>query len=448
MRGVELLAVGEMLARCERVLAASPADATELVWLEIGRAEASAGGGGEVEPPVRERTVIVRVEERGRVGFHRTDAESTSEIENALRFALAQARGNPPGGALLAGAENGDYAGGGAAEAPADSFDSELAKLDPAAAGRLLEQRLEADERARLSWAEAHVVVATSRGLRRRAEVTAATLSVRAGRGPGAGRAAASARTLAALGAEAVRGRARERRAVEGGEGAAPLPGEPISTVLAPEAVIPLLELLNRHALSARAFRDGVSPFAGALGERRLDPAITLRDDGTDPAGLPFPFDLAGAAKRPVELVAAGVVAARDLAPTPRALDGDEPVASNLFLQPGTLDDAALLAAAGDGLWIGDLERVECFDPAALRFRAVARGVRRLGGGALGPAVGDLVWEDSLLRLFGEVAGTGSEPVVLAGADGVFGGTSAPAVAFPAVTGLRPAPAAEPPSQG
>ena len=56
-------------------------------------------------------------------------------------------------------------------------------------------------------------------------------------------------------------------------------------------------------------FRDGSSALAAARGQSLFDPALTLRDDGTDPAGLPFPFDLAGVAKRPLDLVAAGVVA-------------------------------------------------------------------------------------------------------------------------------------------
>ena len=498
MHGVALLTLDDVLERCERVLSASPADATTLVWLEIGRAEAEAGRrrGGDAPPPARERSVLVRVEERGRVGFHRTGAESVGELENALRCALGQAKSDPPaadsitpshpqplslpqGGreaplpargdgftgsessgssAPVASVGRGDGCGDAsaapaeqaAATVPPGSFDPELARLSPGDAAKILQRGLDKDERAALSWAQAHVVVADSVGLRRAAAVTAATLTVRAGHGPGAGRAAASARSLAALGAERVRDRARARRAGEAAAGEWRTDGGPTAVVLAPEAVVRLVELLNRHALSARTFRDGGSALAAALGRRLFDPALTLRDDGTDPAGLPFSFDLAGVAKRLLDLVAAGVVAtpavdaelaaARGLAPTPHSLAGDDSRAENLFLVPSQLDDGALAAAAaGDGLWIGWLDRVECFDPPTLRFRARARGVRRLVDGVPGPAVGDLVWEDSLLRLFAAVAGIGSHPVVLATDGGILGAVSAPAVAFPAAVGLRPA---------
>jgi hypothetical protein len=121
---------------------------------------------------------------------------------------------------------------------------------------------------------------------------------------------------------------------------------------------------------------------------------------------------------------------------------GDDSRPSHLFLAPGALTDADLAAVAtptGAGLWIGWLDRVACHDPKGLRFRARARAVRRIESGALGPALGDLVWEDSLPRLLARVGGLGAESVRLAAGDGVLGGISAPAVAFPAVEGLRPA---------
>ena len=460
VHGLELLSLDEIRERCERVLSASPADATTLVWMEIGRAAAATGRRrrDDLAPPARERSVLVRVEERGRVGFHRTGAETVGELENALRCALGQARVDSSGAAAEPTATAGPIdpahppASGAPAGAPAPtpgSFDPELARLSPGDAAKVLQRSLAEDERADLAWAQAHVVVADSHGLRRAAAVTAATLTVRAGPGrapvappPRPARWPPSAPSGSATG-PGPGGPARQPPALAAD--AAPTP-----IVVAPEAVVRLVDLLNRHALfAARSLRDGSSALAPAHGERLFDPALTLRDDGTDPDGLPFPFDLAGAAKRPFDLVTAGVVATpavddelaadRGPVPTPHPLVGDEARAENLFLLPSQADDGALAsAAAGDGLWIGWLDRVECFDPPTLRFRARARGVRRLIDGVPGPAVGDLVWEDSLLRLFSEVAGVGSHPVVLATDGGILGAVSAPAVAFPAAVGLRP----------
>ncbi len=497
MDGVELIGVDEMVGRLERTLGTSPADATELVWVETGRAAATTGRRRGGEAPVRERTLLVRVVERGRVGVHVGEACEVRDLEGAVRQALGQARSGPPPAALprLATAAEGGAARSG--------FDDELARLAPGDVGFLLQRLVERGETARLAWSVGRVAVVHSGGLRRSAEVTAATLTVRSGRGAGAGRAAGSARTLAALDAEAIAERARQRRAEGGpaddegdegeetgvgqipragsaggtagrrkepgtptagesrgetggpegsgaGNGTAPearSPGPPV--VLAAEGVARLLELLAVHALSTRSFRAGTSCLVGRLGERLFDPALRLVDDAGDPDGLPFPFDLFGFAAAPVELIAGGaartpavdpeLAAALNRPPTPHAVAPDDARPTHLFLTPGSADEGGLLAAAssaatgGEGaLWIGWLDDVVCDDPGVLRFRARARNVRRISDGVLGPIVGDLVWEDSLLRLLARVTALGAEPVCLAGGAGVFGAVSAPAIAFPA----------------
>jgi predicted Zn-dependent protease len=206
--------------------------------------------------------------------------------------------------------------------------------------------------------------------------------------------------------------------------------------------VAPLVGLLNHHALSARSFHDRRSGLLGAVGAPVFDAALTLEDRPDGPAGLPFPFDFFGAAKERVALIERGVLRtpAADSALAPElglpavhlAVGPDDARAGNLFLAPGDLDAPALLAAAGDGVWIGRLDRLHCFDPATLGFRALARGRRAIAGGALGPALPDRPWEASLLRLFARVAGVGRDPVALAAGDGVFEAVVAPGLALPA----------------
>jgi hypothetical protein len=90
-------------------------------------------------------------------------------------------------------------------------------------------------------------------------------------------------------------------------------------------------------------------------------------------------------------------------------------------------------------LWINRLDPVELFDPRALRFRAVARGVRRIAGGALAPALPDLVWEDGLTALLGRVlaVGSGAIAVPACGGDPLLGACIVPALALDGVGGLR-----------
>jgi PmbA protein len=443
----DLLPLDEMVARLERAAAASPADRTELTWIESRRAGSSSRPctqrperGERAEDERAERSLLVRVRERGRVGLHRTGAADEHGLHDAVRQALAQARTAEPSPVP--------------AEFPSPReepvprlHDEQLAGLEPAAARELVQQlagRFPAAGLVRLAWTEGQVAVVSGAGgkvgLRRAARATAAALAVQTGGGSGAGRAAAAARSLAGLAPDEVVERALQRAAGDGAAAEPPAGQAPL--LLAPEAVAPLLGLLNRLALSSLSFRQETSFLVGRLGSALFSPAFTLRDDGTDPRGLPFPFDLLGRPRRQIELIAAGVpvtpavddALALELGvpPTPHAVSHDEALASHLALPPEEGQTAEALASQlGDGaLWASALDGLECYEPAGLRVRAVLRGVRRLAGGAPGPAVPDLVWEDALPGLFARLLGTAGSPVVTPGDDLLFGGTSAPLAAF------------------
>src|SRR6185436_7481201 len=84
--------VEEMLARLDRALASSPADETELVWIEARRGQESNGKRRRDSFEIPERNLLIRVRESGRIGLHRTHAAGLSDLENATRDALGQAR--------------------------------------------------------------------------------------------------------------------------------------------------------------------------------------------------------------------------------------------------------------------------------------------------------------------------------------------------------------------
>ncbi len=438
----ELLSLEEMSERLERALATSAADETELVWLETRRGEAAARGQRIHARSLPERTILVRVLDRGRVGSFRTCGGEPGELESAVRMAVAQSRLREP----LAGlphlpADETPLA------APAPLADPELAALEPAGARDLVTELRERRETIDLVWTEARVAVFSSRKVRRSATVTAVELAVRRGRRPGGGRAATAARSLAGLAGRETAERARARH----GTGAAEEPpATPVPVVLAPEAAIRLVELLNGVSFSAMAYYDGTSFLREHLGVQVFDRAINLRDDGTDPAGLPFPFDLEGTAKRRVDLILKGAprtptldqrqAAVLGLPPTAHAIGGNNARAEHLFLEAGELGSEELLAAADGGLWIGDLEPLEPIEPRRVTFRARAVGVRRIEGGRLAAPVVDLAWEDSLLRALASVAGMGRETTRRLGPDRFTGGISAPAIALAEVPALSPWP--------
>ncbi len=433
----------ELIAeRLERTLATSAADETELVWLESRRGEAAARGQRIHTRSLPERTILVRVLDRGRVGSFRTCGGELGELESAVRMAVAQSRVREP----LAGLPH-LPADETAVTAPGPLSDPELAALEPSRARNLVAELRERRETIDLVWTEARVAVFNSRGVRRSAAVTAAELAVRCGRRPGGGRAASAARRLAGLAGPETAQRARARH----GTGAAEEPPPaPVPVVLAPEAAIRLVELLNGVSFSAKAYYDGTSFLREHLGVQVFDRAVNLRDDGTDPAGLPFPFDLEGTAKRRVDLILKGApktptldqrqAAVLGLPATAHAIGGNNARAEHLFLEPGELGLDDVLSAADGGLWIGDLEPLEPIEPHRVTFRARAVGVRRIEGGRLAAPVVDLAWEDSLLRALASVAGMGRETTRRLGPDRFTGGVSAPAVALAEVPALTPWP--------
>jgi PmbA protein len=436
----DFLTLDAISDRLETVLRNSPADETEIVWLEKRRGT-SRKRDRQIDTRVHhERTIMVRVIDRRRVGSHRTGFGEIGELENSIRSAIAQSRSRKPLPGLL--------------HLPADEmplaelvdlWDPEIAKLDPKRAESLLQPWAEQRGTLDLQWTVARIAVFNTRGIRRQTAVTASGLEARIARRPGGGRAASAGRSLDNLNIGAVIERARQRHA-SGPEG--DLEATSHAVVLSPEATATLLDILNRVAFSAVSYYQGSSFLREHLDVQVFDRAINLRDDATAANGMPFPFDLEGAAKRPVDLILKGTpktpaldqrqAAQLGLSATAHAIGGNDARALNLFLLPGELSESALLQAAEGGVWIGWLDQVECFEPSRVQIRANARGVRRIRDGKLGKGLPDLVWEDSLLRAFSNLLAIGSEPGLRISHDGVLGGISTPALAIADASNLRP----------
>ncbi|MYB19504.1 MAG: hypothetical protein F4Y16_11040 [Holophagales bacterium] len=418
----------------------SPADETEILWLESRR-----GRTGYRVPDLdsyrrRSRQVTFRVREGRRPGLHRTGGARSGEFDSAVRHALAAARAAPP--ESLPPLPEGNEA----QSSPAAVCDPDVERLHAKAARRLLQEALEDDEAAIIEWTVGQVAIANSRELARAVRASAVMVEVRSGTAPGAGFARHAARSLDDLQLVRLVETARERRA-PAGPASTPPSGAPV--LLAPEATIELVELLNLHAFSSRSIVEGESFLLQHTDVQVFDRRLDLADDACRESGLPFPFDLEGISKVPVELVSAGVprtpaldtaTAARvGLSPTCHCAGGEEAYPLNMFLRPGEHSEEDLFRIADGGVWVSRLDEVECFDPARMRVRARARGVRRLREGRLAEPVIDLVWEDSLLRVFSNLLGIGATCFCRPSRDGFLGGTSAPALAVADVDGLTAA---------
>ena len=462
-----------------RALAESPADRTEISWTEaIHRQERSGGAEARKEPArkdpprrissraepgmTRELNLIIRVTERGRIGVHRAAAFDRAELAAAIRRALADARLAPPPPTLLDTPLRAAAIPAPAAEIPSGLlWDAEIADLTAEEAKALLSQGLGTDEAARFSWTEGRIGFAVTGALPQVAALTGAALTLRIGHGPATGGAEGVARRLASLAPGRLLDLARERRA---DPALRQPPDRPAPLVLAPQAAAQLAAAFARAALDSRAIEEAVGhgtlaawPLFGHLGEQIAASRLTLADDATDPQGLAVPFDARGASSRRIELIAAGIfrgaavdpdLAAKlglpgEMADLPLALDFDQAAPHHLSLSASDPDAALapgdLLAAADGGLWIAALSLLEIYDPGALRFRAVAHGVRRIEGGRIGPAVPNLIWEASLFEVFARISGLGAERIAVAQGAPWLGATLAPAMGLEPLFTLRAA---------
>jgi len=440
----ELLTLDAISEHLAKALVHSPADETELVWIEARQGRAASRGSRVEAGTARHRTLMVRVLDRGRVGSHRTGFTRDGEIADAIRQAMAQSRIHAP----LAGlphltADETAVVDAGVTACP------KIAQLGRDGARRLLEQWRRKREAITFDWTFARVAVYNSRGIRRSTEVTSAALQVRQSRRPGGGRAATAARSLEAIDGPALWDVSAARHATGDSTELPGAPGDAVPVVLSGEATIELVALLNRTALSAGSYSEGTSFLREHLGVQVFDRAISLRDDATDPSGLPFPFDLEGTAKRPVEMIVEGIAktpaldqrqAARlGLPPTAHSISGNDARAENLFLLPGSASEEALLEEADGGLWIGWLDAVAPVEPRRVRFLAHARGVRRIRDGHLAEAVPDCIWDDSLLRCLSGSPRVGEAMTRRLSRDGILGGICAPPLLLSA-HGLEAAP--------
>jgi PmbA protein len=180
--------------------------------------------------------------------------------------------------------------------------------------------------------------------------------------------------------------------------------------------------------LCADAVQRGRSPFAGRLDDAIASGALTLTDDGTDPAGLgSAPIDAEGAPRGRTALVDAGRLAAylhdsytarregggtRSTASASRAGYRSPPSVStsNLIVAAGGKSLQELLAEADGGVYVTDVAGLHSgVNPVSGSFSVGATG-RLIAGGELADPADEFTIASDLASMLSAIRGAGAQP--------------------------------------
>ena len=204
-------------------------------------------------------------------------------------------------------------------------------------------------------------------------------------------------------------------------------PGE-YTVVLTPYATEDLLNMLNYYGMGAQAVLEGRSWMNDRLGEKIMSNLVDIWDDGLDPGGIPMPFDFEGVPKQRVDIVQKGVVkgpvfdritagkmgeatTGHALPPTMRSLG---PIATNLFMAPGSASIEEMIRSTESGLYISRFWYTRLVHPRDCVITGMTRdGVFLIEGGELVYPVKNLRFTQSYVEALANVETVGSETRLL-----------------------------------
>jgi predicted Zn-dependent protease len=417
--------VSATLELAERALELAAADEAEVVVMgeRSGFARFAAG---EVHQPtlIDNVTVQLRVVSDGRSAAavtNRTDDDGLAAIGRRAREAAASASPDPDLPPLAPAADLPDVEG----------YDDETAALGSAEQARLAATAIAASGDFGLygyfTSGVSELAIASTTGLRaaeRKTDATCMALAAVDGASGYATRTAWRAGELdpAAVAEEAIEKAARTREAVDA-------PPARYRAVLEPYAIAELLFYTAFDMFNGQALLEERSWFAGRIGERALDPKVTLVDDGLDPRGLPRAFDFEGTPKQRVVLVEEGVIrdtvwdratAARaGRTSTGHALTIDSrsfgALASAVVMSPGEADSIDELSElVGDGIYVTRLHYLGVVNPREGVITGMTKdGTFRIRDGKIAEPLVNLRFTVSMPELLADVPGLTRETLLV-----------------------------------
>ena len=199
-----------------------------------------------------------------------------------------------------------------------------------------------------------------------------------------------------------------------------------------------LLEYLSYIGFSGLAYEEGRSFME--LGTRVMGDTVTIRDDGSDPSGLPAPIDFEGVVRQPVELIRDGVANAvvHDAATGGRAGTGSTghalpapnlygPMALNIFMEPGDTPRDELIANVRRGIWVTRFHYINPVHPKKAILTGMTKdGTFLIEDGKLTRPLMNFRFTQSVPEAFSDVRAASRETKLLPGE--FFGASRCPAL--------------------
>jgi len=404
------------------------------VYVSYGRTLEIRTFGGELEAVVRAepRGVGIRALAGGRMGYAFTADLSSLGLDRAIAEAgevLKAADVDPFAG--LPDLPERPYpvlAGLWSPEVGATGIESKVRMALQAEAAALAVPGVETVEASVYFDEEERVALVSSRGVEAEAEQSFCLVYTWAHAGEGADRQSGvgftAGRTPAALDPEgAGREAAEKARALVGGH---PCPTGTYAVLFAREVFAALLARIA-PALSADAVQKGRSVFAGKIGERLASACFSLRDDGLAVEGpAAGPFDGEGVPRQVTSLFERGVLCSYlyDTRAARRAGSGCRSTgnaarsgyratptiaASNLVVEAGRGDLAALVRRVGEGIYVESVIGLHSgINPVSGEISVGVAG-RMISGGELGRPVREVTLATDFQRLLGSICEVGGD---------------------------------------
>lgn len=211
------------------------------------------------------------------------------------------------------------------------------------------------------------------------------------------------------------------------------------TVVLAPTAVIELVEYLNYLGFGGQGYHEGTTFTSGKLGQAMFHPSINLIDDPSRPEVLGPSFDYEGHPKQRLALIEKGMmrnvvydrkiakkagVSSTGHALMPPATSG--PFATNIILEAGDTSIEEMIASTEQGIYVTRFWYSNVVDPKQATITGMTRdGTFLIENGKLTKPLRNMRYNESLVKAFSNVEAIGNQTY---GFNGYFGKLAVPAL--------------------